>query len=272
MAQNLQILFQTRYSFFGKSGWRSAPSRDKAQLFDPGRLARRFSLFEKMALASLRDQTDTGFKLVVLTAQDLPPDHARLLREACHDVLGPERAHIIARPEGSAGAWLQKYTARKLNDAPHSVQIVLDDDDAVSADFVEVARAEAAFALSRFRPEQDCVYLSFASGLTARFSDDGVDLIRRDVAFTNLGLSLVAPTTTRRNPYMLAHKKVARRHPVRVIHDQRPYYIRAIHGMNDSRAHHGDDVLDAAAVRAARAYFPLLGALELTAEKGAAAA
>lgn len=264
MAPDLQMVFQTRYSFFGASGWRSASSREKDLLFDRTRLAKRFDLFQKMNLACLRDQTDREFKLVVLTSLDLPKEHDSLLQEACYDVIGPDRTHILRRAPGGAGEWLRKYTRNQLNQSEFSAQIVLDDDDAVSADFVERCRDEAGYALGRFRDGQECVYLSFATGFTGLFHDDGgVDLIRREMPFTNLGLTLVAPTRTRKNPYMLAHKKVARRHDVRVFHEQRPFFIRAIHDTNDSRGHRGDVLLDADAVKSAINWFPLLKDLDM---------
>ena len=268
MASDLQMVFQTRYSFFGSSGWQSDVSKQKEKLFDPARLDKRLYLFERMNLASLRDQTDADFKLLVLTSHDLPSDHMRRLSEACHDTIGAERTFITARKPGSAGAWMRKCMRNHLNTTSHSAQIVLDDDDAVSIDFVERCRAEAQFALSQLRPDQDCTYLSFATGLTGRFEQDGgLNLIPREVPFTNLGLTLVAPTRTRRNPYMLAHKKVARRYAVRVIHDQRPFFIRSVHDTNDSRAHHGDEILGADAVEQAKTWFPLLQQFDLIATR-----
>src|SRR6056297_4223278 len=108
METGVQAVFQTRYSFFGQSGWKSASSKVQEALFDPARLRKRFHLFQKMNLASLRDQSDPDFKLVILTSTLLPEDHLRLLTEACHDVLGAERTRILARAPGSAGKWLQK--------------------------------------------------------------------------------------------------------------------------------------------------------------------
>ena len=97
MTPGLQTIFQTRYSFFGQSGWRSDTSREMEKLFDPGRLDQRFALFQQMNLASLRAQTDANFKLVVLTSTHLPAAHEKLLTEACSDMIGAERTHIIAR-------------------------------------------------------------------------------------------------------------------------------------------------------------------------------
>jgi len=108
MAPDLQMVFQTRYSFFGSSGWRSGASKDKERLFDPERLSKRLELFEKLNLASLRDQTDADFKLVVLTSLDLPADHLARMQTACNDMIGAERTHIVRRKTGGAGMWLRK--------------------------------------------------------------------------------------------------------------------------------------------------------------------
>ena len=273
MTQTLQVVFQTRYSFFGSSGWRSAASKDEAELFDPARLSRRFELFRKMNLASLRDQTDGDFRLVVLTSTRMPEDHLKLLTEACHDTLGAGKCHILPRAPGGAGQWLRQYMTRSLNDTSHAAQVVLDDDDAVSADFVESVRREAEHAVRGLGAGRDCVYLSYATGMTAlHHPDGGIDLMDRVIPFTNLGLTLVAPTTTRKNPFMLAHKKVARRHDVRVFYDQRPWYLRSVHDTNDSRGLHENNPLPAARVQAALARFPLLRDLDLAALRGVAAA
>ncbi len=268
MKTDVQAVFLTRYSFFGSSGWRAADSKDKAHLLDPERLNKRFELFQKMNLASLAAQTDPDFKLVILTSSDMPAPQAKTLTEACKDTLGDERTRILFRAPGSAGQWFQKFLSRRMNRISHSLQIVLDDDDAVSADFTEIVRREGAFAASTLSPEMPHQYLSFPNGLTAKFEKDGINLMPRDVPFTNLGLTLVAPTDTPKSPFMLAHKKVARRHKVRVIHDQRPYYIRAVHDTNDSRAHHNDEYMDAAAVEKMFPYFPLLRDLDLKAFGG----
>lgn len=263
MEPGLQTVFQMRYSFFGKSGWRSAPSKDKARLLDPARLRKRFHYFENMALPSLAAQSDQNFTLLLLTSEDLPDAHKTVLEDVCYDTLGKDRCRILYRPPDGAGRWFQRYMRKRMNRVSHSIQIVLDDDDAVAADFVETTRREAEFVLPGFREDQECIYLSYASGLTADFGKDGVRLLQREVPFTNLGLSLVAPTKTRKNPYMLAHKKVSRRHPVRVNYDLRPFYIRSVHDSNDSRTHMGDDRIEETALPGLLRYFPWLDELNL---------
>lgn len=232
----MQMVFEMRYSYFGQSGWRSDASKDPELLFDPERLKRRAYYFEKIALASLASQTDQDFKLIVLSSRDLPEEHKEYLVEKCNEVLGPERVHIIIHPPGSAGRCFKNYLIQHLNESAYTAQIVLDDDDAVSSDFVSVMRREALAIQNTFEKEGDYCYLSIATGLSAFLSDKQWQFSLRNVPFTNLGLTLVAPTRTKQNPYMTAHKKIPLRHPSRLIDTQELFYIRCVHGLNDSRA------------------------------------
>lgn len=236
----MQIVFQMRYSFFGTSGWRSKASRNPERLFDTERLTKRAYFFEKVALASLASQTDSDFKLVVLSSVGLPVDHKNFLEEICKDTLG-ERAHIIYRKPGHAGNFFRRYQRNRLNNGDFTMQVVLDDDDGVSYDFVEVMRQEALFAKERFVSPDDYTYLSQARGITAVFEDNHMDLAHKVTPFVNLGLALVAPTQTKRNPFFTAHKNISRSHPVRVIYGMEPYYLRAVHDTNDSRAMFDDN-------------------------------
>ena len=269
MTPDLQMVFQTRFSFFGSSGWRSPANKNKDILFDPERLSKRLYLFEKITLRCLKDQTDEDFKLLVLTSRDLPDVASRQLTEACHDIIGAERTFISRRKPDRAGKWMRRCMRNHLNFAEHSAQIVLDDDDAVSVDFVEHCRAEAQYTVSRFTETRTYSYLSFANGVSAVFNTKGsLDLMPREVAFNNQGLTLVAPTMTWENPYLIAHKRITRSHPVRVIYDRRPYFLRSVHDTNDSRAMHGDTPCDAEAADKLMTWFPLLGEFRLAAKEG----
>lgn len=66
------LLFITRFSFFGKSGWKSNTSEDKELLFKEDRLEQRMYLFENVTLPSLIAQTDSEFHHLVLSSSELP--------------------------------------------------------------------------------------------------------------------------------------------------------------------------------------------------------
>ena len=54
--------------------------------------------------------------------------------------------------------------------------------------------------------------------------------------FTNLGLALLSRPDYRKNPFMTSHRRIGERQATRLIGAKRPFYLRAVHGLNDSRA------------------------------------
>ncbi|MBT9384235.1 putative rhamnosyl transferase [Pseudooceanicola sp. CBS1P-1] len=258
----MQILFQTRYSFWGQSGWRSAASRDPALLFDPARLAKRLRLFGAITLPSLRDQLDAEFHLLVLTSAHMPGPALAALQRLCGDMLGA-RAHVLAEPRGSASPPFLACLRRLCPPGSWAVQCVLDDDDAVACDFTVRLRQEATAARSCLAPGQEAVFLSFPRGYSLLWDDRAPPrLFRRHVPFTNLGLSLLAPATTALTPFSVAHKKVGRRFPSRVIDDLSPYYLRTLHAHNDSRGlYDAGNEVPAERLPQLEARFPLLRGL-----------
>ncbi|MGX9355400.1 glycosyltransferase [Roseobacteraceae bacterium S113] len=256
----MHMIYMMRYSFFGLSGWQSAASKDAELLFDPKRLDEREYFLEKVAARSLADQSDKNFDLIVLSSTLMPEAYQKRLSELCGDMLG-RRAHVIFREPDSAGNWFQRYRKRNFTKHATTTQIVLDDDDAVAVDFTANLRAEAEAALTLRRPNlPDYVFISHPRGITARFNEGQMELTHRLVPATNLGLAVVAPTGTRRNPFHIAHKKIIERRPVRVIYSLEPHYIRAVHGTNDSRAHKhvGTDLVKEEHMPTMLEAFPLL--------------
>ncbi|KIC48452.1 glycosyltransferase [Tateyamaria sp. ANG-S1] len=257
----MQIIFQMRYSYFGKSGWRSRASRDPERLFGEERLQKRSYFFEKIALASLAAQQDEDFKLILLSSAGLPDKQKTYLNEMCKDVLGDSRAHVIFRAPQRAGNCFRAYQHQVLNTEDYTAQIVLDDDDAVSSDFVDVMRREAMALQGLFQSDDEYCYVSQAQGLSVVFEDGECRLLHRTVPFNTQGLMLVARTLTRRNPFFTAHKRIPQRHPARVLYGQTPYYIRAVHDTNDSRSMFGEDVLEPQEIGDLSGRFPLLDTL-----------
>ncbi|WP_417524994.1 glycosyltransferase [Marinovum sp.] len=253
----MHMIYEMRYSFFGRSGWQSEASTDKALLFDEARLDQRHYFLEKIALRSLADQSDGDFGLIVLSAEDLPDPHKARLQQVCGDMLG-DRAHVIFRAPDSAGDCFTRYRKETFASDPWSTQIVLDDDDAVAVDFTERLRAEALAAKKLRAPGEEYCFISHARGISAVFRDGQMSLRHRLNAATNLGLAVTAPTGSRRQPFGIAHKKILDRRPVRVIYSRTPSYIRAVHETNDSKAQFSDRIVQAAEMDRMHRAFPLL--------------
>ncbi|MGJ8545016.1 MAG: glycosyltransferase [Sulfitobacter sp.] len=241
----MQVAFVTRYSYFGFSGWRSASSKEIDALLDPKRLEQRAHYFQNITLPSLAAQTDPKFKLVVMSSEAMPEPQKQQLQSICHDVLG-DRAHVFFRRPGHAGTGMQSFVKHHLKGPAFTAQVVLDDDDAVSTDFVAAVRAESQALiplLKSGRTGYDYTYLSYPEGISAEFRGGGLKFSTRNVAFTNLGLTLLARTNTPRSPYSIDHANVARDHPTRVIYQKRPYYVRSVHDFNDSVGYTGKDII-----------------------------
>ncbi len=258
----MHLLYLMRYSFFGQSGWRSDASRDPEKLFSPDRLEQREYFLRKVALPSLRDQTDQDFNLIVLSSTLLPKIYKQRLKEVCNDLLGT-RAHVIFREPDSTSRVFQKYRWQTFDRYAHTAQIVLDDDDAVGVDFTADLRGEANAAIALRKTNQpNYVFLSWPRGVTALFKDGALDLIARNVPATNLGLTVVAPTESHRSPFRSAHYKVLERRPVRVIHTLEPQYIRSVHTSNDSKGRRGTELWKAENLPLLVKTFPLLHDLQ----------
>lgn len=257
----MDVVFETRFSFFGQSGWKSAAAADPNLLFDPPRMDERLKLFERITLPSLQAQEDEDFTHMVLSSTLMPNEYKIKLRELVKDMLGDKRSRVMFRPKGSAGQMLRAAVQKGFGQK-RVAQVVLDDDDAVSKDFTAELRRHAKLAQQSAKGQghrEDYAYLSFPRGFTLGIEDGRPGwLERRFVPYTNLALTLVGPASTRRNPYMVSHLKVGMRHPSMMVTHLRPYYLRSVHEHNDSRARVQKNGLKPGDIDQARDFFPFL--------------
>lgn len=258
------LLVATRFSFLGRSGWKSDASRDAAQLFAPERLALRLALFSQITLPSLAAQTDPGFHHLILTSADLPEPAARALAAACLAAHGdPGRFTILARPVESARKALRRFLGRRYPGRPVA-QVVLDDDDGLACDFIALLRAELA-RLDAERPDPVArlpYFLSFPRGYGLMLRDRGqgaAGLYLHRYPWINLGLTLLdAPEG--KNLFGVSHRSAPRRFGGRLLEGP-PMFLRAVHAFNDSRvALHGgwDELPDWRSDATVQARFPWL--------------
>ena len=256
----MDIVFETRFSYFGNSGWRSPASTDPGLLFEPERLENRLTLFHDITLASLKAQSDPDFRHLIISSKQLPAEYKKKLVEMCHDVLGEERSEVIFRPYGSCARMVRQWIRTEYPPQQPVAQVVLDDDDAVSVDFVEVLKREVANNDAQIYDAEPMYFISFPRGVSMVLNEKRQfeGLFDRMVPCTNLGLTMVAPAEHRKNPFGIAHRKIAQRHATRIIHTKRPFYIRTVHGMNDSNAMVGDEPVSGEALDQVLELFPCL--------------
>ncbi len=255
----MKLLFEIRFSYLGKSGWKSEASKDPALLFAPDRMAYRFELFKKITLPSLADQTDDDFDVLILISDIMPQDQKDELLSLCHSFLGPERTKILEYGPFKAGRLFRNYIRDSYAAHPYVAQVVLDDDDAVSADFVEICKIEAAKLAATDYDADQGRFLSFMRGYSLLVQDGELkNLSPKNSPYVNLGLTLVAPPDTSKNPFLVSHLAIADRHPGTIVSTLRPFYLRTVHEFNDSRTPHKKQWLSEEQIAEIEHYFPFL--------------
>jgi hypothetical protein len=235
------LVVVTRFSYLGRSGWKSDASRDAELLFEPERLRLRLELLRTITLPSLAAQTDLDFTHVILTSARLPGWAMAELKECCanaHRATG--RYVVLARRPGFSAVLLKRYLQSVVPADALVAQTVLDDDDGLAVDFVAELRRELAAldAAGRACGPASPAFVSFAEGygFEIGLDTDGrptTGLYAHRYPFINLGLTLVgAPGAM--NVLAIQHRKTPLLHDPVLVRGKR-MFLRSVHGMNDSR-------------------------------------
>lgn len=233
MVPDLPISVTTRFSFLGLSGWKSEPSRNPDLLFEESRLRGRLQLFETVALASLAAQTNPDFRLHVLTSDQMPGWALDRLHEISFAALGKDRVTIDARPEGRARKYHRIHLEETYRDR-FIAQVVLDDDDGLSNDFMAVLRDKIGVAVEdgHLADTDARHFLTFPQGYGLVHSDGPTEIYRHSYKLINLGLTLLG------RPGRSIHAMVHQYDPIEIGHttyEDKPMFLRSVHDFNDSR-------------------------------------
>lgn len=198
------------------------PGQQPARLgLDPGWLARRFDLFERVCLASVARQTEPDFQWLVFLDEATPAAFRDRLaaRAAAHPFLQPVYCSQFAEE-----TVLPEIRRRE---APDRLRITtrLDNDDAIHPRLVERVRRIA----QRQAPRQDLqrgFYVGFPLGCCERGGDFYLQRYRY-----NPFASYVSAPETDRTVLGADHRYVADVAPV-VFEWTRPMWCQTIHGEN----------------------------------------
>ena len=235
------LVVVTRFSFLGRSGWKSDVSRNAALLFEPERLRLRLELFRTITLPSLAAQTDRDFTHVILTSARLPGWAMAELKQACATAHGTDgRFVILARRPGMSTLMLRRYLQSIAAPDALVAQAVLDDDDGLAVDFVADVRKELAAldAAGRETGPERLAFVSFPEGygFEIGLGGDGkttTGVYAHRYPFINCGLTLVG-VPGGSNILGIEHRKTPLMHDPVVVRGKR-MFLRSVHGMNDSR-------------------------------------
>lgn len=236
MSQSTEILVSTRFSFLGASGWQSDFSKDAAMLFDKNRLLRRLWLFNNIALASLASQTDDNFHHFILSSDQMPDWAKSELTDMCEDRLGAGKFTIQFAPQGPARKF-QRHAIGKFAGSDPVAQVVLDDDDGLSSDFIATLRAHLAQA-EPLEAEGTPHFYTFPKGYALGLRDDEVQLWAHRFKFINLGLTMVG-RKDHKNIFGIGHMDAPKRFGY-TSDTRKLMYIRTLSDVNDSRVSVGE--------------------------------
>jgi hypothetical protein len=136
-----QIIGCMRFSYPAKEGFsvsQMEPEALETLLYEPERLRKRFAYLETITLPSLAGQTDRDFTLVILAGATMPMRFKNRLR-ALEETYPFLRTVFFPRM-GALGAAKRAFRRGLSEDATHVTGFRIDDDDAVSVDYIARTR------------------------------------------------------------------------------------------------------------------------------------
>jgi|TARA_Y100000815_G_scaffold63939_1_gene52575 hypothetical protein len=202
-----------------------------AHLFSPERMALRFNLFENLCLPSLVNQSDTGFDLLVLTAESMPEPYLQRLA----DLIEPHD-HIHLRPVGTGKHYpllREAYNSVPVDGVTHRIMFRLDDDDAVDTDFIRRTK-RLANGLFHLHDDPPPTIIAYNRGFYVRTGEGEAEVFDAcERAPLSTGVTLVAPVDHNTNPYRYVHRKFPQ-HYNTYSDISVPAFVRTVHGDNKS--------------------------------------
>lgn len=232
----VQIKGLLRFSYLSENGFAKSPQgieKMREMLYAPERLVRRFALFERLALHSLKLQDDQDFTVGILIGKDFPNEaraHLQTLLEgfkAAHLIVLPPMIHIQAVRAA--------YDALPDDpDATHIATFRQDDDDAMHRETVGRVRKIATDML-QMRQTDDPFAIAFNRGLyLGRESEDVVSEWYERTPL-GIGLALVAKKGDTSTVFRRNHRQFTQFYDC-YSEVQQPMWIRSVHQDNDSAA------------------------------------
>lgn len=234
MFDSRPIYGHIRFSFYGITDTRTKPDDTGAalaRLYDETRMARRFFLFENLTLPSLVNQTDRDFRTVIMSSQAMP-DRFRQRLTALAARLPGAVVEFSHHERGDLAFHKFMVESAGHKGRGHSVHFRLDDDDALSVNYVARLR-EISRILS------PSTHITFPSGIflfpASATEPTGTSMVQQRF-LTAIGLATVNGGNFQKNPFQMMHGNVWTRWPV-VSDPGFVAHIRSQHFDNDTAAY-----------------------------------
>lgn len=235
---DMQVIGLCRFSYPALGGFQvehETIEQREAFLYDPLRMEERFRSFECLTLPPLRAQTDPDFTFVVVIGQSLPAPMRARLEMLLADM--PQAALVARAPAQHRPVMKEIINTFREDRGLPSLQFRMDDDDAVSINFVQRLR-EAAQGVEGIIRTNRYLGIDFNQGFTARIDAGGIRARPSVETLWTPALGMAVAPRASRGIMNFSHAKLARVMPVLSLTGE-DMYIRGHNTFNDSRQKEG---------------------------------
>ena len=226
-----------RFSYLSEGGFALSNQDENAirdTLYDPERLVRRFALFERLTLHSIKQQLEPRFRIGILIGEDFPNDARAWLERLVSDV---PQVQVISLPRLPHFNATRRAFDMMGNDpeATHTATFRLDDDDAMHRLTTDRIMRMSQTLLATRNPTRPFI-IGFNRGFYLDAGNSETPLTEWfEKTPLGIGLTLVMPKGMLTNIYRRNHRKLGEYYDSYIENGQ-PMYIRSVHEDNDSHA------------------------------------
>ena len=204
-------------------------------LYEEKRLAERLFTLEHITLPGIRDQTDKDFVFAILIGTSLPEHITEKILSLTEDI--PHVVVLAFEPMQYRQAMAQVF--EQVLDKSHnwSIQFRLDDDDAVSVDFIKRLRRNANMVAPIYR-ETGKMAIDFNQGFVFELTKNGLKTARVQRPYWTPAFAIAISKALKKNVMNFPHHIAFKNMPTITRHDS-DMYLRGISNHNDSHFSRG---------------------------------
>lgn len=203
----------------------------RASLYADARLRERLFIFQNIFLPPLSRQTDPDFKVAVLVGDQMPSAFLTRIHALTRGIKGVQ---VFVEPEGQDPKELcgRIFQDMRRADADLVGEFRLDDDDAVSVDFVAKSR-QAGQDFKVPIVSRGVAGLDFPSGAYVYFLDSDVEVRRLVMAHLSCGQIIFLNPKSSKTAIKYRHYRMWQKNLYVTIPDE-VMYLRSVHQHNVS--------------------------------------
>lgn len=234
MSFNNQIIGLMRFSYPAKEGFSVSQMEEtdlEAHLYDPERLEKRFKYLETITLPSLAGQTDPDFVQVILGGTSMPFRFKKRLR-ALEEQYAFLKCVFLPRM-GALGAAKRAFRRGIAEGATHVTGFRIDDDDAVSVDYIARTRDLADKVIGAGLADRPYI-IAFSKGVYWDMNSPSKPFHEfREAQPLGLACAMITTAEMETCVYRYNHRRLACHVPTYMDPDEF-MFLRTLHQHNDS--------------------------------------